>query len=153
MCQKDPQLRTTSFLDVEKEIRNNKFFEIDFEEGEQQHYREFAAAMARHITKIENGSKYRDDIEEIETELEDVYRSFMLEEDAPDAGTITRCFIAGPYYYRKKGFRVYVVKDFLRLLKGATLEKKRIILANLQTRLDAIDRYSLTEPDDDEIPF
>jgi serine/threonine protein kinase len=153
MCHRDPEVRVQSFREVERQIQSDKFFEIDFEEDELNDYREFADRMAVHITKIESGAKYRDDIERVEAELEDVYRNFMLEEKAPDAAPITRCFINGAYYYKSKGFPVDAVKQFLHLLKSATLEKKRIILANLQTRFDAITRYSVNEPDDDEIPF
>lgn len=153
MCARDPEARVSSFLEVDRHIRNNKFLEIDFNETEKQHYRDFSSRLAGHITKIERGSKYREDIEKIETDLENIYRGFMLEETVPNSVAISRCFISGVYYYKAKGFPVDVVRDFLQLLKSATVEKKRIILANLQTKLDSIERYNINEPDDDEIPF
>lgn len=152
MCQMNAQSRIQSFFDIEKEIQNNRFYEIDFSEPEMESYREFANSMQYHINKIENGAKYVDDFERIQTHLEDRYRSIMLEETVPDSASIIGCFLNGPYYYRKSGFPVNVVKQFLHLLKSSTQEKKRIIMANLHTRLDAISRYVHVETDDD-IPF
>lgn len=97
MNSSDPASRTKSFFDVEKEINNNRFFEIDFNDEELQGYRNFADQLAAHINKIENGSKYKDDFNRIQNQLEDAYRSFMLEETAPDSALITNCFINGSY--------------------------------------------------------
>ena len=152
MCIRNPASRISSFFDVEKEINNNRFFEIDFNEEELQDYRNFADQLSTHITKIENGTKYKDDFNRIQNQLEDAYRSFMLEETAPDSALISRCFLNGSYYYNKAGFPVWVVREFLRLFKSVSQEKKRIIMANLHTRLDAIHRYS-PSPMDDDIPF
>ena len=57
--------------------------------------------MEQHITKIENDVKYIDDFERIQTQPEDTYRSFMLEEKSPDSRSIINCFIYGVSYYRK----------------------------------------------------
>jgi hypothetical protein len=49
---------------------------------------------------------------------------------------------------------VQPLRDFLRLMKSSTQEKRRIIMANLHTRLDALERYDdSVEPYDDDIPF
>ena len=153
MCQRDPKLRIKSFADIDREIRSNRFSEIGFTPDERNSYRHFADLMENHVTKIQNGAKYRSDVDRLEVELDDIYRNVMLEEMAPDAGVITRLFIFGPYYYKKKGFPVRALRDFLELLKTSGIERKRVILANLHTRLDAIPRYSPNEPGDDEIPF
>jgi len=153
MCYKDPQTRIQSFAAIEKEIGNNQFFEIGFTESEQESYREFAEALCRQITKIDNGAKYADDIGRIQTQLEDRYRRLMLEQYVPDAVIVLRCFIVGTYYYRKTGLPVACVRNFLRLLKSSTDEKNRIILANLHTRLDSLPRYSQQEEAGDDIPF
>jgi len=151
MCHRNPDSRVQSFSDIEKEIQSNRFFEIDFSKEELENYRVFADCMQHHINKIENGTKYIADFERIQMQLEDTYRSVMLEETAPDSSSIIRCFLSGSYYYRKVGFPVNAVKEFLRLLKSVTQEKRRIIMANLHTRLDSISRYAESETDD--IPF
>ena len=77
----------------------------------------------------------------------------MLEETVPDAAVVTRCFVNGAYYYRKGGFPVHIVRDFLHLLKSSSVEKKRIILSNLHTRLDAIMRYDAETEAIGNLPF
>jgi serine/threonine-protein kinase len=153
MCEKETTIRIQSFIDIEKEIQSNLFFEIDFSTQEMLHYRQFSDAMKNHITKIENGTKYIEDNGRILSTLEDAYRSFMLEETAPDCSVIIRCFIDGAYYYRSKSFGVEIVRDFLHLLKSSTQEKIRIIIANLHTKLDAISRYEKGFVDYDDVPF
>ena len=76
----------------------------------------------------------------------------MLEETAPAANTVINCVVSGQYYYMEKGFPVEVVRDFLHMLKSVAPEKKRIILSNLHTRIDAIETYDKRLLADD-IPF
>jgi hypothetical protein len=63
-----------SFLDVVREVQNNRFPEIAFAEHEMVCYREFADELQGHITKLGNGAKYVDDIYRILTTLDEVYR-------------------------------------------------------------------------------
>lgn len=151
MCHRDPFSRLQSFSEIEKIIRSDQFFEIEFSDDELDAYRGFANLLCRQITKVENGAKYRDDFRRIQAQLNDIYRRFMLEVEVPDAAVVLSCFVVGPYYYRRSGLPVGVVRDFLRLLKSSTDEKNRIILANLHTKLDALPRYSHVL--DDEVPF
>jgi eukaryotic-like serine/threonine-protein kinase len=152
MCHRAPEARIPSFHEVETEIQSNRFFEIPFGDDELWCYRQFADALAGNITKIEAAAKYVDDSERIQSSLENAYRSFMLEEVVPDSSQVIKCFLAGPYYFKKQGIQVEVVREFLRLLKSCSLEKKRLIIANLHTRFNAIQRYN--EPlKDEDIPF
>lgn len=153
MCRIDPKNRIQSFFNIDKEIQSGRFEGIEFSEEETSDYRAFAEAINRHITKIEKGAKYRDDLDRLQIELEAAYRSVMLEEEAPDSVLITRCFIIGTYYYKAKGFPVSALKGFVQLLKAASVEQKRIILANLHTRLDKIARYAVNDAPEDDIPF
>jgi len=152
MCNPDHAQRIAGFLDIEREIQSDKFYEIEFSKDELTRYRTFADALCNHFSKIENGAKYIDHVADIQLQLENAYRTFMLEEFVPDASAITGCFVSGPYYYRKTGFPVHAVKLFIHLLKSTSEEKKRIIMANIQTRLDAIEKYERGKPDSD-IPF
>ena len=45
----------------------------------------------------------------------------------------------------------FAVKEFIDLLQSCSPEQSRIVLANLQTKLDTIQRYS--QRDDNEVPF
>ena len=75
----------------------------------------------------------------------------MLEEFMPDCTPVLHCFLSGAFYRKKAEFSVTALKDFVRFLKAATVEKQRIVFANLHTRLDAITRYS--DETSDDIPF
>jgi len=114
-------------------------------------------SLADQITQLEPSTQYVDDIGRITLQLNDVYRSFMLEPWVPDAAVVLNCFITGTYYYIDDGLPVVTVKDFLRLLKITTDEKRRIILSNLHTRFDAIPRCFERDENDnfsyDDIPF
>jgi eukaryotic-like serine/threonine-protein kinase len=155
MCQRNPKTRIKGFVEIEKEIGSNQFYEIGFTDEEIESYRAFADSLCNHITKIENGAKYAPDMTRIQTKLNDVYRNCMLEQWVPDVSTILLCFILGAFYYRQRNsqFPVVHLKDFVRLLTSSTDEKKRIILANLHTKLDAITRYSESAPTSDDVPF
>jgi eukaryotic-like serine/threonine-protein kinase len=150
MCEKSPSQRLKSFSDVYEQIAKNRFVEIGFSEDERAAYVEFADAVEAAITKVSDSAKYVQDAEQVLRSLEDAYRSFMLETVVPDSATVTKCFIRGPYYYVKRGLRVDVVGNFIRLLKSVSIEKRHLILSNLRTRLDSIGRYA---EKDDEIPF
>lgn len=152
MCNKSPSNRVSSFFDIDKEINSNRFSEIYFNETERKSYQEFSECMRNTITRIEQGTKYYDDIEWIEGQLENSYRSMMLEEYAPDSATVCRCFLKGGYYYHKKNFPVTCVRNFLALLRSSSHEKKRIILANLHTTFDSVTKYE-KQLFGDDIPF
>ena len=79
----------------------------------------------------------------------------MLESAVPDSAVVLRCFLTGNYYYKKAGMPVGAVKNFLRLLKVSTEEQKRIVMANLHTRLDSVTRYypAAEGITDDDVPF
>ena len=151
MCRAEPEPRIQSFLAAHTQTESEKFYEIEFTELELSEYRAFSNAIKNCVTKIEGGAKYRPDIDRFQRDLEDVYRTFMLEEDIPNAAVVVRCLLDGTYYYRKAGFPVWVVRDFLHLFKSVGIEKKRIIHANLLCKLDSIPRYKNVEPDD--VPF
>jgi serine/threonine-protein kinase len=154
MCRRDPAERISSFLEAKNELTLRRSEDIDFEEHEQNAYRYFANAVIEHVTKIEEGTKYINDLDRIRSQLEAAYRNCMLETEIPDCAPMLRTLMSGQYYYRKQGFETWILKDFLQFLRGAPLEKQRIALANLHARLDAVKRYVEPAPGfDDDIPF
>lgn len=151
MCQKNPEHRISSFFDVKSEIHLRRAADIEFHHQERLTYLAFAERLTHHVTQIESGAKYRDDVDAIRAHLEGVYRNCMLEDAFPDCGPVLSALINGGFWCRKSGFPTQKVKDFIDLLKATTVAKQRIILANIHSRLDAVKRYN--EPDDDDIPF
>ena len=152
MCRRLPEERIKSFLDARNDLTLKRSEDIEFAEHERETYRYFANAVIDHITKIENGTKYTSDLDVIRTNLEAAHRNCMLEGEIPDCAPIMRALLAGQFYYKRKGFDTWKLRDFVRFLRGAPVEKQRIALANLHTRLDAVARYSVPSVDDD-IPF
>lgn len=155
MCEYTSASRYPKFSDVQRDILSEKFEEIDFWGNERQSYRFFADEMTDHIPQIQSGARYSDDPDKIITQLVAVYRKTMLEDQMPDCLPVLSAFVDGAFRYTKKGFSVSALKGFIDLLKTSNKEKQRIILANLQSRLDAVKRYEPPKTDefDDEIPF
>jgi eukaryotic-like serine/threonine-protein kinase len=151
MCQRNPTKRVGGFAGVERTIRNELFFEMDFSGEELQAYRRFSDALCRQVAKVESSAKYATDVDKLRVQLNDAYQRFMLEETVPDAAVVLRCFLVGMYHYRKAGLEVAIVRDFLKLLRTTADERARVILANLHTRLDSLPRY--TDVAEDDIPF
>lgn len=148
-----------TFFDVQKTLQNSLFNDIAFTPEELGWYRDFAHHLTRVISKIENGTKYFDDLERLKTQLEAIHRTCMLEENVPDHVRILRCFLIGTYrYFKQREFPVYVLRDFVSLLKRISHEKQRIVLSHLHTRLDNVERSEPAPPSskaelDDDIPF
>lgn len=153
MCQRDPERRTSGFDAVEQQIHASQFQGIGFDFAELQTYRAFSDSIKRQIVSLLSGAKYVVDTTQVERQLQDACRRFMLEETVPDAAIVINCFVHGGYRYKRKGLNVSVVRDFLRLFKSATEERRKIILANLQTKLDAVDRHDPEPFDESSIPF
>ncbi len=152
MCQRDPQHRIPTFFDIKTQVALNQSDDIDFTDEERDIYAEFAQEFSSRITKIESSTKYNEDLESIKTQLDAIYKTCMLERTIPDAAVVFRPFFRGTYYYRKTGFETYILKNFLRFLRTSSVEKQRIALANLHSRLNAVQRYT-TPAENDDIPF
>lgn len=152
MCKSDPDRRIPTFFDVKTQVALNQSDDVEFTDEERDIYSEFAHEFSSRITKIESSTKYNEDLESIKTQLESIYKTCMLETAVPDAAVVFRPFVSGVYYYRKAGFPTHVLRNFLRFLRTSSLEKQRIALANLHSRLNAIQRYTVPAADDD-IPF
>lgn len=152
MCQRDPNRRIPTFFDIKTQVALNQSDDVEFTREERTVYKEFAQEFSSRITKIESSTKYNEDLESIKSQLEGIYKTCMLEVAVPDAAVVFRPFFNGVYYYRKAGFPTFVLRNFLRFLRTSSVEKQRIALANLHSRLNAIQRYTVQDSDDD-IPF
>jgi serine/threonine-protein kinase len=151
MCSVEPNQRFPRFSDIQQELRNESFTNSDFSEESKLVYRKFAHALLLQIRKIESKAGYVQDMSKVLQKLDDAYRSVMLEEYAPAQSSIVSSFVNGSYYRRDNNpMLVTCFKDFLNVLKGAGPDFQKIILANLHTRLNAVERYS---QETEEIPF
>lgn len=153
MCHKNPVDRMQSFSELDSQLENEKFEGFLFSEDEINHYRSFASCVESCFSKICNSADYVMDVDEVEIALSDLYQGVMLEYYIPAPANLARCFVNGEYYYRKNAsVPVEDLKVFLALLKSCSIEKKNIILRNIHSRLDSLERYSkVINPED--IPF
>jgi eukaryotic-like serine/threonine-protein kinase len=155
MCRENHEDRIRSFTETEKNVRSDQFTEVNFTSGETWTYRSFAEALTAIVSKIANSAKYKSDITAIQAQLSEIYRSSMLEALIPDSQRIIGCFVDGAYYYKTKvTIPTEYIRNFLKLIKSCSPEQNKIIIANLQTRLDTIERFDKQEViTDDDIPF
>jgi eukaryotic-like serine/threonine-protein kinase len=158
MVERTPRNRAKTFSEVEKTVRSDLFVEIQFSDEELDAYREFADELTQRITKIERNTTYVDDIDRIRSGLKAVLRTVTLEREMSDAAPLSRCFLNGEYFYKKLGFPVAVLKGFVSLFACISVEKQKLVIANLHTRFDSVTRYTKPKPRgfddlDDDIPF
>ncbi len=161
MCQKDPAQRISSFSEVIDEIRKYESLEkrFDISEADQCTYRQFSDAVAERIEGIETSAKYRTNCQDVHSRLDALLEKTLLESHV-SVSLIGDCFIEGEYrYYDENGgygdyrFPVNILHDFVRLFKSCGKALQRVILLNLQTRIDSIKRYDKSSDSDDQIPF
>jgi len=128
------------------------FIELAFSTAEIATYRKFANALVSVFATIGPGRQYQRDMRKIIDQLEILYRTTMLDLYVATPVKLARAFVAGEFsYYRSAQVEVSVLREFIEMLKGLSGEKKNIVLENLLTRLEAVNR---TGPDlDDDIPF
>lgn len=154
MIFRDSSNRLQSFSDIRNEILSGEFADLDFHPFELQAYRIFADQLTSAVSKIERSTKYTESPHEILRKLEESYKSIMLEDFVPTNTVVLKAFLSGAYYFSKgKCIQVSCVKRFLELLRHSSSAKQNIILANLRTRMDAIERYDESSDFDDDIPF
>ena len=151
MIKTDFDERIANFALIERNILTSENVGIDFSYEDKETYRIFAISLTSVFSKIEQGTDYVVDIDKIETGLENIYRNSILEEYIQNPNSIVRCFVNGSYkYYKRAEFSLYILKDFINLMKSVSIDKKRIILNNLWQRLDTVDRYADYKED---LPF
>lgn len=163
MCVANPSQRIASFRKVRQAVLAAGFDDIPFTDREITTYREFRTALWDAINQIEKDAKYIDDLERVQKALEGVYRNTMLEEYLPTNNLLVNCFIDGEYYYCDlEPVPVSLVKAFLDLFRAHSRDRRQIILSNLYTKLDALERYGEKKSDEkaggqdydfEDIPF
>ena len=152
MIKKDPEERINSFFDVYRKLISGEATEIEFSKSEKEIYADIANSISITVIKIEEGSTYIKDINEIQRSLEECYRNSMLEDYVQNPISVLRCFIEGQYYYSKNAeIKVVSLKEFIKFLKSINLAKKKIVINNLWNRFDRIERYHDSSQDD--LPF
>lgn len=150
MIKFDSNERIKSFSAIERKILSKESDNLDFSEENKKIYKRFATNLSSIYSTIGDQTEYKEDIDKIISELEEVYKNSMLEDFIQNPAALARCFVSGNYkFYKKKDISVDVVKDFLKLFKSVSVDKQKIIINNLWQRIDTVERYS----EYDDLPF
>jgi len=147
--------RIESFQACDKYILKQQFSEIKFSDLEVQAYRSFSDTLYQIISKVEYSTKFIHDTDKVINKLESLHQNIMLEEYLYAPNKLIECFINGEFFYSKNNLiMVSEIYSFINLIKNCSHEKRNIIINNLETKIDALPKYS-NELDisDDEIPF
>ena len=153
MILSDYDKRTSSFFNVGRSIIGDGKGILDFTEVQKSTYREFADGLIGTLSNIQTRTTYRSDIDQILSELRNVYNNSILEEVIQNSNSITKCFIDGNYrYWKSREIKVETLKNFIDFIDSISKEKRKIVINNLWQRLDQIQRH---DPDleADDLPF
>ncbi|MGO7154562.1 protein kinase domain-containing protein [Rhizobium leguminosarum] len=154
MCERNRDKRFKTFSEVKNAVIAGQFEELSFSPEETRAYRSFANTLSYIISSIDPSTKYERDHDKITPGLDAIYRQSMLEENVPRPNRIASVFIRGSFkYYTNHPFETEILKNFLSTLKSLPPDKQSIVLENLLTRLDAVQRTKPKPDLDDDIPF
>lgn len=154
MCERNRDKRYKTFSEIKNDVTAGQFEELSFSHSETLVYRNFANTLCYVISSIDPSTKYEREQDKIIPGLEAVYRQSMLEEYVLSPNKIASSFLNGSFkYWSSRKFETEILKDFLSMLKVLPADKQSIVLENLLTRLDLIQRTKPKQDFDDDIPF
>lgn len=145
-----PEQRYVSFSDVMSDITSGVLSEIDFTKEQKDCYREFANAVCSHINNYIDKYLPINDMGTSLAKLAELIRNSALEEYIQNNSQLIDCFVGGTYNYNTRtDIEVKIVTDFYSLITTLEQPKRKLLFANIYTRLSAI----RTESDDNDLPF
>ena len=162
MINTDYNARIDSFNFILKQISKIQFenpskienIEEMFTEDEINSYRTLSKALCNSISMIEESTKFIDDTDTILKNINSAITDCILEEYFPSKKVLINCFLDGEYEidreYENK-LKINELKKFRNIFMNSGNEKRKIILRNIQTKLDAIQKYY--SPQNNYLPF
>lgn len=159
MSARERTKRFENFRDISNEINEERFDEVQFTDTEKTLYRRFVEQLREAFSQIGPSSVYNKDASQILDNLEDFFKSVMLEEFLPEPVKLCRIFVSGDFrYFRSTEVSVETMNDFIHLLRSLSAEKRDIVIANIFSKLDGVPRPKpnprrLDTDFDEEIPF
>lgn len=153
MTRMDPSDRFKSFGELKENMSEQlTTFDDLFTYEEKKSYQSFIESLVASLSSIDETAKYQVEVSRVISDLENVYKANLLEDNVQNTNGIIRAFLNGSYrYYNRPIFSCSTLRDFLQLLKSSGTEKLSILMLNIQNRLSQIKRTPVI-PDDD-MPF
>ncbi len=154
MTTRNQRERTSSFSAVLDECQQIEFSRRVFSDDQKTRFRAFTNEVCEFVSGFTIGTTLSDDIMTIVQSLKEVYESSALDEEVADPHSVIRALATGGYKYRRgRSITVDVLLSFIRLIEQAAENERKLILSNLHSRLNAIEKYWQSPPSSDDIPF
>lgn len=149
MIDKSRSTRFSSFNDIISEMRNKNSITAIFSQKEINTFRYFSNALVSSVSHVEPSAKINTEAKETLEYLCVLYKKVMLHSAIPNVNDLLRCFIIGNFSYYNNEVPVDILKDFIELMQLSDDEKRALIMDNVNSAFQTIERRS----EDDEIPF
>ena len=141
MCSTARDERPSSFSDVWNRMMSGQFEELSFTDDERAVYGGFSDGLVSIFAAIDTSPEYCRDTNEVIERLDDLYRNVMLEKFIYAPDQLGQIFVRGKFDCEEGSkLEVSCLKNFLGMLKGLSEEKRHIVLGNILTRLDSVER-------------
>lgn len=145
-----PDLRYSSFSDIMSDITAGVLSEINFTDEQKTCYRNFADTLCSHIYHYKNNYIPVNDVGQTLSKLAELIRNSSLEQFIQNNSQLIGCFIMGGYTYNgRKDIKLQLITDFYSLATSLSPAKRKLIFANIYTRLATI-KIVMDDPD---LPF
>lgn len=153
MTEQDRSKRYSKFSDIKNDITTGQFEDLSFSESEKLVYRRFSSELCAVVSTLDPSETFERDHNAILQGLISIYRQSMLEIYIPNPNKIVSQFTKSSFrYWKNNQFKTKTLHDFIEVIKSMPPGKQSIILDNLITKLDSMERTKPSNLDDD-IPF
>jgi len=149
MIFKSPSDRIESFSKISQTLSKVANSNIIFSKEEKDTYKSFSTDLIQSLSEINGSSSYNSDINNITHRLNELYQNIMLNDILPHNPKLINIFLDGEYRYNYLNITTETIYSFYKTFTAFPKEKQNIMLNNLFSRLDGVNRYE----DDDEFPF
>jgi len=153
MCEVKTSSRYQSFSEILSDISSSLFSEIKFSNNDKKTYKDFADCLMRAISVFKSYPSYESDPKVILEKLGNVIKMNALEDTLKGINSIIECFLNKNdkfRYYTEREIPTSVIQGFYKLLIKSDLRKKKLIISNIQNRLNTVE---VKINDDDDLPF
>jgi len=141
MCETKLSLRYQSFNDIFADLSSSLFSQINFSDNDKKKYKEFADCLISAISVFESYPILESDPNPIIEKLGNVIKNNALEDKIMGNYNLISCFLNKNdmfRYYPSTIIPMNIVNNFYKLLINSNEEDKKLIISNINNRLNTI---------------